>query len=71
MRTADSVTPSLSTGDVIVSLLGYAAVYLIVYPVGLWFMLRAVKRGPVPIAVPVSGGRPAAPVKAPPGTVPP
>ncbi|HEX4118925.1 MAG TPA: cytochrome ubiquinol oxidase subunit I [Rhizomicrobium sp.] len=71
MRTADSVTPSLSTGDVIVSLLGYAAVYLIVYPVGLWFMLRAIKRGPVPIVVPVSGGRPAAPVKAPPGTVPP
>ena len=44
MRTADSVTPSLSGGDVIVSLLGYAAVYLIIYPFGLWFMLRAVKR---------------------------
>ena len=68
MRTADSVTPSLSTGDVIVSLLGYAAVYLIVYPVGLWFMLQALKRGPTAIAVPVSGGRPAGPVKAPPGS---
>ncbi|HXR96059.1 MAG TPA: cytochrome ubiquinol oxidase subunit I [Rhizomicrobium sp.] len=66
MRTADSVTPSLSGGDVIISLLGYAIVYLIVYPVGIWFMLRAVQRGPVPIVVPVSGGRPAAPVKAPP-----
>jgi cytochrome d ubiquinol oxidase subunit I len=68
MRTADSVTPSLSGGDVIVSLLGYAAVYLIVYPFGLWFMLRAVKRGPTAIAEPVSGGRPAGPVKAPPGS---
>ena len=68
MRTGDSVTPSLSGGDVLVSLLGYAVVYLIVYPVGVWFMLRAVKRGPVPIAVPVSGGRPAAPVKAPPSS---
>ncbi|HXL70093.1 MAG TPA: cytochrome ubiquinol oxidase subunit I, partial [Rhizomicrobium sp.] len=68
MRTADSVTPSLSGGDVIVSLLGYAAVYLIVYPFGLWFMLRAVKRGPTAIAEPVSGGRPAGPVKAQPGS---
>jgi cytochrome d ubiquinol oxidase subunit I len=67
MRTADSVTPSLGGGDVLVSLLGYAAVYLIVYPAGLWFMLRAVKAGPGAISAPVAGGRPAAPVKAPPG----
>jgi len=65
MRTADSVTPSLGGGDVLVSLLGYGAVYLIVYPAGLWFMLRAVKAGPGAIASPVAGGRPAAPVKAP------
>ena len=67
MRTADSVTPSLSSGDVVVSLLGYALVYLIVYPFGVWFMLQAVKRGPTALAAPVGGGRPAGPVKAPPG----
>jgi cytochrome d ubiquinol oxidase subunit I len=67
MRTADSVTPSLSSGDVLVSLAGYALVYLFVYPFGLWFMLKAVQRGPTAIDAPVSGGRPAAPVKAPPG----
>jgi cytochrome bd ubiquinol oxidase subunit I len=70
LRTADSVTPSLTGGDVLVSLLGYALVYLIVYPFGVWFMLQAVKRGPAAIAAPVGGGRPAAPVKAPPGMAP-
>ncbi len=67
LRTADSVTPSLTGGDVLISLLGYAVVYLIVYPVGLWFMVQAVKRGPGALTVPVGAGRPAAPVKAPPG----
>lgn len=67
LRTGDSVTPSLTGGDVLISLAGYAVVYLIVYPVGVWFMARAIQRGPGDIAVPVGGGRPAAPVKAPPG----
>jgi cytochrome bd ubiquinol oxidase subunit I len=69
MRTANSVTPSLTGTDVLLSLLGYAVVYLVVYPVGLWFMLQTVKRGMTPIAAPVGGGRPAAPVKAPPDRV--
>jgi len=64
LRTADSVTPSLSGGDVLLSLLGYAVVYLIVYPVGVWFMAQAIKRGPGDITAPIAGGRPAAPVKA-------
>jgi cytochrome d ubiquinol oxidase subunit I len=64
LRTADSVTPSLTGVDVLISLLGYAVVYLIVYPVGVWFMARAIKRGPGDIVAPVAGGRPAAPVKA-------
>ncbi|MBS0280803.1 MAG: cytochrome ubiquinol oxidase subunit I [Proteobacteria bacterium] len=67
LRTGDSVTPSLTGSDVLISLAGYAVVYLIVYPVGVWFMARAIQRGPGDIAVPVGGGRPAAPVKAPPG----
>lgn len=67
LRTGDSVTPSLTGGDVLISLAGYAVVYLIVYPVGVWFMARAIHRGPGDIAAPVGGGRPAAPVKAPPG----
>jgi cytochrome d ubiquinol oxidase subunit I len=69
LRTADSVTPSLTGGDVLLSLLGYAVVYLIVYPVGVWFMARAVQRGPGAMTAPIGGGRPAGPVKAPPDTV--
>lgn len=67
LRTGDSVTPSLTGSDVLISLAGYAVVYLIVYPVGVWFMARAIQRGPGDMAVPVGGGRPAGPVKAPPG----
>jgi cytochrome d ubiquinol oxidase subunit I len=66
LRTSDSVTPSLTGSDVLISLLGYGVVYLVVYPVGVWFMARAIQRGPGDIVVPVGGGRPAAPVKAPP-----
>ena len=46
LRTADSVTPSLTGSDVLISLMGYTAVYLIIYPVGLWFMLQAVQARP-------------------------
>ncbi len=67
LRTADSVSPSLSGTDVIVSFIGYAAVYLIMYPVGVRFMWRSVQRGPsepatrAPI---IEGGRPDHPVQA-------
>jgi cytochrome d ubiquinol oxidase subunit I len=60
MRTADSVSPSLTGSNVLISLLLYIAVYLVIYPVGLSLMLRLVWRGPVPSedAAPIGGGRP-------------
>jgi cytochrome bd ubiquinol oxidase subunit I len=66
MRTADSVSPSLAGSDVLVSLLLYIAVYLVIYPVGLYVMLRVVWRGPVPSEdpVPVASGRPKSPIEA-------
>jgi len=66
MRTADSVSPSLTGGDVLVSLLLYVAVYLVVYPVGLFLMLRIVWRGPLPadLPPPVASGRPKGPIEA-------
>jgi cytochrome d ubiquinol oxidase subunit I len=45
MRTADSVTPSLSGGDVLASLLLYVIVYLIMFPAGLAYMGALVRRG--------------------------
>ena len=70
MRTADSVTPSLTALDVTLSLLLYVVVYLMVYPVALLFILRVVRAGPTPSDAevsPVSSGRPRGPVDALPG----
>ena len=66
LRTADSVTPSLSGEHVLVSLVFYAAAYLIIYPTGFLILLRLVRNGPVemlPVSdVPVQAGRPARPI---------
>jgi cytochrome bd ubiquinol oxidase subunit I len=66
LRTADSVSPSLTGSDVLLSFLLYVAVYLVIYPVGLFGMLRIVWRGPVPTdeTAPVESGRPKAPIEA-------
>jgi cytochrome d ubiquinol oxidase subunit I len=66
LRTADSVSPSLAGSDVMLSLVLYVAVYLVIYPVGLFAMLRIVWRGPVArqVSEPIAGGRPIAPIEA-------
>ena len=46
LRTAQSVSPSLTSADVTLSILGYAAVYLLIYPTGLVLMLRLIRSGP-------------------------
>jgi cytochrome d ubiquinol oxidase subunit I len=64
MRTAHSVTPSLTGFDVLLSLLGYIIVYLIMFPTGLWFITRIIRGGVTPEeATPIEAGRPAHPVK--------
>jgi cytochrome d ubiquinol oxidase subunit I len=67
LRTAESVSPSLTSFDVAISLAGYMLVYLLIYPSGLFLMLRIVRKGPGPsdeLASPIEGGRPQAPVLA-------
>jgi len=65
MRTADSVTPSLSGMDVALSLAGYMIVYLIMYPAGGMMMMKLVKRGPAEHKDDaVESGRPRGPVDA-------
>jgi cytochrome bd ubiquinol oxidase subunit I len=64
LRTAESVSPSLTTSDVTLSLLGYVVAYLLIYPSGLLLMLRIVRRGPSQGPeqnLEIEGGRPAAP----------
>ncbi|HVA14449.1 MAG TPA: cytochrome ubiquinol oxidase subunit I [Stellaceae bacterium] len=66
MRTADSVTPSLTGADVLLSLLGYAIVYLVMYPAGAIMIARLIRKGPSDTATvePVASGRPRHPVTA-------
>ena len=45
LRTADSVTPSLTGGDVLASLLLYGIVYLVMYPAGIAYMGGIVRNG--------------------------
>lgn len=44
LRTADSVTPSLNGIDVIFSLAAYMLVYLIIFPVGIFLMIRIAQK---------------------------
>jgi cytochrome d ubiquinol oxidase subunit I len=66
LRTANSVSPSLTGSDVATSLLAYVAVYLLIYPVGVILMGRIVRKGPAEAkySEPIEAGRPEAPVLA-------
>ena len=46
LRTKDAVTPSLVTADVMFSLLGYIAVYAVIYSCGLYYIYRVLRDGP-------------------------
>jgi cytochrome d ubiquinol oxidase subunit I len=67
LRTADSVSPSLTGTDVVISLIGYIIVYLVMFPTGLAMMTRIVRRGPerpTETESPIESGRPVRPVEA-------
>ena len=67
MRTAQSVSPSLTGPDVLWSLLGYIVVYLLMYPAGIAVILRTIRQGPDETAMPdepVQGLQPKGPVSA-------
>jgi cytochrome bd ubiquinol oxidase subunit I len=71
LRTADSVSPSLTGFDVAVSLLGYCLVYLVMFSVGFALIARLLRLGPAEAAVEpeaIESGRPALPVRALPST---
>ena len=63
MRTADSVSPSLTGANVVLSFAGYVIVYMLIFPAGFVVMRRIVRQGPrtVPTA-PIQAGKAAAPV---------
>ncbi len=63
LRTAQSVTPSLTGADVALSLALYVVVYLIMFPTGIAFMAGIVRHGvgPAVILPPIQAGRPIPP----------
>jgi cytochrome d ubiquinol oxidase subunit I len=70
MRTANSVSPSLTGLDVLLSLIGYIVVYAIIFPGGFFVMRRIIRLGPQAQASdgPVQSGRPTLPITSlPPG----
>ena len=46
LRTRDAVTPNLAASTVATSLIGFAAVYAIIFGAGMWYLWRLLKRGP-------------------------
>jgi cytochrome d ubiquinol oxidase subunit I len=63
LRTKDAITPSLTSGQVLLSLIGYVAVYAVIYAFGLSYIYRLLHEGPVDEAAnlgPITPGRPIA-----------
>lgn len=68
LKTAHSVTPSLTGFDVLLSFAGYMLVYLIIFPSGIILMTRVVRKGPSDTGKkePIEGGQPSSPIVTPP-----
>jgi cytochrome bd ubiquinol oxidase subunit I len=62
LRTKDTVTPSLKTGDVITSLLAYIIDYAVIYAFGLYYIYRLLKEGLEEDSVGAGGATPGRPL---------
>lgn len=65
LRTADAVTPSLTGGAVLASLVLYVIVYAVIFGAGAYYLVRMVRRGiPADLPEPGPDKRPARPLSA-------
>jgi cytochrome d ubiquinol oxidase subunit I len=55
LRTADAHTPTLTTADVLTSLIGYVAVYAVIYSFGLFYIYRLLRDGPTDSGTEITG----------------
>jgi len=55
LRTRDAVTPSLTTGDVVVSLASYVLVYAFIYSFGVYYIYKLLRQGPTAEAKAIPG----------------
>jgi cytochrome d ubiquinol oxidase subunit I len=63
LRTKDAITPSLTGGEALFSLLSYIAVYAVIYSFGFIYIYRLLRAGPVSVpesAAPATPSRPLA-----------
>jgi len=49
-RTMHATSPTVSTGDVVFSMIGYAGLYAVLGILFLWLVLRQIARGPISLA---------------------
>jgi cytochrome d ubiquinol oxidase subunit I len=62
LRTKDAITPSLTGGEVLFSLIGYIAVYVVIYAFGLTYIYRVLRAGPTSEPESVSALQPGRPI---------
>jgi cytochrome d ubiquinol oxidase subunit I len=62
LRTEEAITPSLVTGDVLLSLVGYVMVYALFISFGFYYIFKLLRAGPTVAAVPIPGATPNRPL---------
>jgi cytochrome bd ubiquinol oxidase subunit I len=62
LRTKDAVTPSLTTGDVLISLTGYVLVYAVFVSFGTYYIYKLLREGPTVAAGPIPNATPSRPM---------
>jgi cytochrome bd ubiquinol oxidase subunit I len=62
LRTVDAVTPSLATGDVLISLAGYILVYAVIGSFGICYIGKLLREGPMAEAQAIPGATPSRPM---------
>ncbi len=64
LRTADAHTPTLTTSDVLTSLIGYIVVYAVIYSFGLYYIYHLPREGPAAEAHEIPRATPSRPMAA-------
>ncbi len=56
LRTSEAVSPNIEAAAVLASLVIYATTYAIIFGAGIWYMLKMIRRGPLPHEPPPEPG---------------
>jgi len=56
LRTSDAVSPNIQAAAVLASLITYATAYAVIFGAGIWYILKMIRRGPLPHETPPEPG---------------